>query len=292
MKAARGFSPVVAALLLTACSSMGSHQGVPDTPVTVSEIQRAIACEFAYAFQRTSGRGRDELEQWGAIVELKLGVKDSVNVIPGVGAFTGKVGNATLKTEPSALTLDSVKEQKNTMAYFVPIKAHGDSAVCPAQNSRTASSGLELADLLIGTAQVINSNGVITSTASLSTAGIEVNGTLIGPGSQFPGFAVVPARIPTIRYQRTFKVTRKIGGGLTFEVGDVSLSLKGTGAERTRALEDNKIVITMGAMQAPERDETAGSELEDSIWEQRRRELELYTLLTPNEVIVVNPPSP
>lgn len=278
-------------LALTGCSSVGGRPQAPAVPVTVSEIQRAIACEFAYAFAGTSGRGRDELEQWGAIIELKLGVKDTVNIVPGIGAMSGKVGDVKVTADPSSLTIDSAVEEKNALAYFVPLKAHADSAICPSQGGSGASSGLELADLLIGTAQVINSNGTITSTASLSTGGIDSNGTLIGPGSNFPGFSVVPARIPTVRYTRSFKVYRKVGGGLAFEVGDVTLSLKGTGADRTRALDDNKITITMGAMQEPQRDASQGFELEASVWEQQLDELKLYRLLVPNEVIVINPPA-
>lgn len=301
---------VALAVALSGCTSLHSHSSrIPDLPVTVAEIQRAVACEFAYAINSTEGEGRTALRSWGAVVELTLIAKDTANITPGMGALSAKVGNTTISTTatPPAMTFDGFREDKNTLTYFAPIEKQAKSAQCPDQYSPEASTGLELASLLVGTAQVINSGGSITSSASsITTLGIgpSATGAVVSAGTVFPvTTGAVRETIPTVKYERNFTVSRKLGGGLSFKVGDVSLSLSasGTGRERT----NNKILISMGAQSVTVKKSTDQADLEgdvgpaagetislqESILRQREKELQLLQGLLPKEVIVVNPPA-
>jgi hypothetical protein len=276
-------------LSVAGCSGVAALTQIEPVPVTVAEIQRSIACEFAYALQNSSGEGQAAIRDWGALVELELGVKDTSNVIPGLGTINANVGDGQLTLSPSTLTLDRSVEDKNTLAYFVGLEQSANAATCPKQGSPAASSGLEVADLLTGVAEVISAGGSLTSTASVSAQGIAANGTLIGQGTTFPGLTIVlKEKIPTIRYERTFTVGRKAGGGLTFAVPQVTMTIAGTGAGRER--KDNKIKITMGALSEPSVEAASiGTGLLDSIQENRDAQLKLLTELQPSEVIVVNP---
>lgn len=297
------------AVALSGCSSLSSQSArMPDLPVTVAEIQRAVACEFAYALDTTDGDGRKALRTWGAVVELTLIAKDTVNITPGMGALSAKVGNATISTTATTpgMVFDGSREDKNTLTYVGPIEKQARTAQCPDRYAPDASTGLELAELLIGTAQVINSGGSITSSAAGITAvGIGPSGTgaVVSAGTVFPvATGAVREDIPTVKYERTFTVSRKLGGGLSFKVGDLSLSLSASATGRDRT--NNKIVISMGPQSVTKTSTdqadlegdvgAAASEtisLEESILRQREKELELLRGLLPKEVIVVNPPA-
>lgn len=284
---------------------MQGHSGrVAEVPVTVAEVQRAIACEFFYALQDTSGAGHDDIKGWSAVVELTLIAKDTATITPGLGKVSAKVGNVTLATTASLpqMVFDGSVEDQNVLTYVAAIEKQASSASCPAQDSPAASSGLELAELLVGTAQVINSGGKITSSTSIITrAGIgPAQGSVINAGAVFPALAAVQEKIPTVKYERSFTVSRKAGGGLSFTVGDVSLTLTGSSVGRDRS--KNKITVTMGpssgtlrsdeqADLSDEPGEGGTISLEDSIFDQRKQEIELLRGLVPNEVIVVTPPA-
>lgn len=274
--------------------------------MTVAEVQRAIACEFAYAIEGTSGEGRRAINNWGALVELTLIVKDNANITPGMGQFSTKLGGATLATTATlpSMTFDGFVQDKNTMAYFVGLKEHAAGAACPPEDSEFAASGLELADFIEGAAQVINSGGRLASSSSLITsAGLNpAPGSVISSGTIFPAGSGASARelIPTIKYERTFTVSRKASGGLSFKVNDLTLTLTGSASGRERT--NNTIFVTMGArsVEVPSSDqadlegrvpEPARISLEDSIFLHREDELNALRGVTPNEVIVVTPPA-
>lgn len=287
----RHFSVLAGLVFLCGCTSLAAVKQRDTVPVTVSEIQQSISCELHYAMQGSTGGGLEELKTWGAIVELTLSVKDKSNVVPGIGTLRAQVGDGTLTASPTTLTLDNDVEEKNTLAYFVRFESLRSPAECPRQGSAHASTGLELADLLIGVNNVVNSGGSITSATTAVAGMIATNGTVIGPNTFLPGILSVPERIPTVRYERIFTISRKIGGGLTFQVPEVTLSLTGTGAERARTA--NKITVTMGTLQ-PAAGANAGASnvLEESIWKQREEELQLLRDFTPSGVIIINPPPP
>lgn len=291
--------------LLAGCSA---PQGLraPIVPVTVAEIQQAVACEFRYALDATQGDGKAALRKWSAVVELSLNAKDSHNIVSGLGSMSAKVGNATIATAstPPSGTLDGSVTDKNTLAYLVEIDKQAERAVCAHKGSPQASSGLELAELLIGTAQVINGGGSITSSSSMITnLGVGPSpGASVVSGTVVPAAAAVRELIPTVKYERTFSVSRKVGGGLTFKIGEVSLALSASGVGRER--KDNTITITMGKSSATVK--VAGQDglsdlsgtapipvtisLEDSIFLHRQEELEALRGLTPKEVIFITPP--
>ena len=292
-----------ATLALAGCAS-GLHSQinrVAAVPVTVSEIQRAIACEFQYALQASNGLGREVIGSWSAVVELTLIAKDTSTVTPGLGQMSGKFGNATISTASPlpSMTFDSQVEDQNVLTYVAGIEGQASSASCPAQDSPLASSGLELADLLVGTVQILNSGGSITSSASVITrAGVgPVEGSIISSGTVYP-LAAVKEAIPTVKYERGFTVSRKAVGGLSFKVGDVSLTLTGTAVGRDRS--KNIIKVTMGpstgtraSTDQADLDGPIGDaqqiSLEDSIFLQRQQEIELLRGLVPDEVIVITP---
>jgi hypothetical protein len=296
---------IVIVLALAGCASgLRSHASrLSEIPVTVAEVQRAVACEFAYALQNSSGDGRDIVGSWSAVVELTLIAKDTATIAPGLGQMSGTIGSATISTTGTlpSMALTGNVEDKNVLTYVGGIEKQARSAHCPAQNSPLASSGLELAELLIGTSQVINSGGRIASSASIITvAGIGPHqDAVISAGTVFP--VAVQEKIPTVKYERSFTVSRKAGGGLSFKVGDVSLTLTGSSIGRDRS--ENTIKVTMGASSRTlrstdqaDRDEPveAGSEtisLEDSVFQQREEAIKLLQGLIPNEVIVVTPPA-
>lgn len=302
---------MASAVALAGCSSLGPgdyNAHVPEVPVTVSEVQRAVACEFAYALDGTDGEAKKALGNWGAFVELMLVVKDGATLSPGVGQFSAKFGNTTVSTGTAlpGMTLSGSVQDKNTMAYFVGIKENAASAKCPPQDSTVASSGLELADFLLGAGLVINSGGRIASSGQIITsAGVNVPANaVVTSGTIFPTAVAAPRElIPTIKYERTFTVSRKAGGGLNFKVGDVTLTLTGSDAGRER--KDNTLTITMGARSAEViRDdglegvdtpsEPKEISLEDSIFQNREDQVNQYNSLrgaAPNEVIIVNPPA-
>lgn len=305
----RSIFTIATMVTLAGCSAAGLNNPdnrVSRTPVTVAEIQRAVACEFNYALRHSDGAGRQALLGWSAVVELTLAAKDTHNITPGLGQMSAKVGNATIATGSPApsMTFDGYVEDKNTLAYVARIEDQARGSTCPVEGSALASTGLELADLLVGTAQVISSGGRITSSNSIITnAGIgPVDGALVSAGTVLP-VATVAEDIPTVKYERWFTVSRKAGGGLSFKVGSVSLSLTGSAIGRER--KDNKIVVTMGASRGklspsqmadladfPTSGAVDGEiSLEDSILIQRRRQLDALRGLTPNEVIVVVPPA-
>jgi hypothetical protein len=280
----RIFSIIVLTLVTAGCSSLAGSNHIPDIPVTVSEIQKALGCEFFYAFQNAGPTG-NPLAKWGAIIELNLGVKDHINIVPGVGALSAKVGNATLTSTAASATLDDQVTDKNALAYTVALSRFENAKDCPAEHSSDAASGLGLSDFLTGTVQILKSGGHLTSTTILTSAGIASNGTVIGPGTNLPGVVATKEQVPTIRYARTFSVSRKVGGGLSFQMGNVGLSLAGSGAERTRADTDNSITITMGAL------EVDGTKLIDSFWNQRSVDYDALRSVTPNSIVVVNQPT-
>lgn len=293
-------------VVLGGCASGGirSHAShVAGVPVTVAEVQRAVACEFAYALMNSEGDGRDVIASWSAVVELTLIAKDTATVTPGLGKLSGTVGDLTVSTTATlpSMTFDGHVEDQNILTYVARIEDQAAGASCPPQGSPAASSGLELADLLIGTSQVINSGGRIASSTSIITSrGIgPVEGAVVNAGTVIP-VAAVRESIPTVKFERGFTVSRKAGGGLSFEVGDYSMTL--TGSNMGRARTNNKIVVTMGASQGTLRrtgdeeldaavDPGAPISLEDSIFQHRRDEIDLLRGLVPNEVIVVTPPA-
>lgn len=298
----RGAIWIIAAVALAGCTTTGFDSGtssVDDTPVTVAEVQRAVACEFSYALSGPDGEGRQAIASWSALVELSLGVKDSHNVVSGLGSMTAKVGNGTLAATSPSMTFDGYVEDKNTLAYVTKIAGKARNSTCPRQGSPLASNGLGLAELLAGTVQIIDSGGEITSSSSIITsAGIgPSSGAVVLAGTVLP-VATVQEKIPTVKFERSFTVSRKAGGGLSFKVGDISLSLTGSGIGRER--KDNKITVTMGMSSAPlsstEQADLSGpiepggvQTLQGSIFEQRTKQLDALRGLTPNEVIVVNP---
>jgi hypothetical protein len=271
--------------------------------VTVAEVQRALACEFAYALEGTTGEGRRAVDNWGAFIELTLISKDLANITPGIGRFSSKVGNTTVATTATlpSMTFDGFVQDKNTIAYFVGVREHAADAACPPAHSELAASGLELADFIVGAAQVINSGGRIASSSSiLTSAGLNpVAGAVITAGTVFPAAAVREV-IPTIKYERVFTVSRKASGGLSFKVNDLELTLSGSNNGRERT--NNMVTVTMGARSATitsaDQADLDGRvadpgriSLEDSIFLHREDELNALRGVTPNEVIVVTPPA-
>lgn len=300
---------IAAVTMLAGCSTGGLHdlakkESASGTPVTVAEIQRAIGCEFQYALSDSQGSGRDVIRKWSAVIELSLSARDTYTVVPGLGQVSAKVGNATLSTtSPSpSMTLDGYTEDRNTMTYVTTIADQADKSTCPEQGSLNASDGLGLSDLLVGTSQVLNSGGRIAASSSVITsAGVgPVNGAVVSAGTVFP-VATVKEAIPTVKYDRSFTVSRKAGGGLSFKVGDISLSLTASSTGRER--KDNKITVTMGPAtgKLTSRDQadidgtlTVGDtiSLEDSIFLQRQAQIDALKGITPDQVVVVNQAAP
>ena len=280
----------------------GLHSGVSSveqTPVTVAEIQSAVACEFKYALDDIKGSARTTIASWSAVVELSLIAKDTHNVVPGLGSLTTKVGDASLTATSPTATFDGNVEDKNTLAYVAKISDQASHMTCAPEGSAAASNGLGLADLLTGTGQILNSGGKITSSSSIITnTGIgPTDGTVIVAGTTLP-VAAAQEKIPTVKFVRTFTVSRKVGGGLSFKVGDISLSVTGSGNGRDRT--NNTITVTMGASSAKlspadraDLSDAVGDDgeisLEQSIIEQRKAQLNALRDLTPKDVIVVNP---
>lgn len=289
---------VALCLTVSGCSSLAGSkhlQDAADVPITVGEINNAFGCEFHYALQSSTGAGHTALENWGAIVELDLSVSDDMKIIPGIGALNANIGNATLTTQPASLTVANTVADTNAMAYFIPVSQYDTMPSCPAQGGHGASNGLELASFLEATAQVINAGGKITSTSTLSSAGFASNGTSIGPGTILPGLnlAAAPADIPTIHYGRTFTVSRSVGGGLSFQVQDISLTMNGSTASRTR--DKNTISIIMGDLGTGTHlrayDNNDDNPLLRSIWKQRSQEVQNVKNLTDGQIVVVTPPT-
>lgn len=281
-------------LALTGCSSLKGGDNLPPIPVTVSEVSRAIICDFSYAIQRTGGEG-SPLGTWGAFIEVKLGVKNSANVIPGLGTLNAKAGNASLTLKPSNLTIDDSVQDKNHLAYFMPLEGGESHSSCPKDGAPDAASGLGLADFLVGTVEIIRAGGKLQSTSSSSdclepdAARLKALSADVSVAGSTPTLAATKEDIPTICYNGSFAISHTVGGGLTFQVADVSMSVLGSGATHARAAADNIITIAMGDM-VPD---TAGdNSLVESIWKRRTQDVEVNNALRPNNVIIINPPPP
>ena len=192
----------------------------------------------------------------------------------------------------------------DTISYATNLANSANMTDCPPQHSPLAATGLGLSDFLVGTARILDSGGEIFSTVALTDPEKAIFGNLQVSAAAQLQLALTPEDIRTITYTRTFAITRKVGGGLTFKINDISLSLNGSGNGRTRA--GNVITVKMGgpkpapppvargnfalAPMGAAAPGGAADALQNSVLAQRKKQLDILKALPQNNVVVVNPP--